>query len=186
MLITEIELAIAIGEHFGRLGVRWHIGGSVASSILGVPRTTVDLDVVADLRGPHIKPLVAGLLPDYYVDEDAVRWAVSTRSSFNAIHQATAIKIDVFCAKDEPLGREELDRRILLELRGHQVPIASAEDIILEKLIWHRATGGSERQWNDARGVVDVQRDSLDHAYLQRHAEALGLGAALARLLASA
>ena len=185
MLITEIDLAIDVGGTLDALGVRWHIGGSVASSILGVPRTTVDIDLVADLRAPHVAPLVSALLPTYYLDEDTVRWAVSTRRSFNLIHEASAIKVDVFCAKDEPLGREELDRRVLLSLRGKQIPVASPEDIILEKLLWHRDAGGSERQWGDARGVVQVRRDSLDLSYLQRHAASLDLRELLDRLLAT-
>jgi hypothetical protein len=183
MLITEIELAIDVGQHFDALGVRWHVGGSVASSILGVPRTTVDIDLVADLRAPHVTPLVTALLPAYYVDEDTVRWAVSTRRSFNAIHQASAIKVDVFCARDDALGREELARRLMLELRGKPVPVASAEDIILEKLVWHREAGGSERQWRDAQGVVEVRRDLLDVAYLRRHAALLDLTDLLEALL---
>jgi len=182
MLVSEIDLAIDVGKYLDALGVRWHIGGSVASSILGVPRTTVDIDLVADLRDRHVTPLVAALLPAYYVDEATVRWAVSTRRSFNAIHEATAIKVDVFCAKDEPLGREKLDRRIILELHGNRVPVASAENIILEKLVWYREAGGSE-QWGDARGVVQVRRESLDLTYLRRHAATLGLDEALERLL---
>ena len=40
MLITELGLAVDVGRHFDALGVRWLVGGSVASSILGcrVPR----------------------------------------------------------------------------------------------------------------------------------------------------
>ena len=120
-------------------------------------------------------PLVTALLPTYYIDEDTVRWAVSTRRSFNAIHQASAIKVDVFCARDDALGRERARRKLVLELRGKPVPIASAEDIILEKLVWHRDAGGSERQWRDALGVVEVRRDLLDVGYLRRHAALLGL-----------
>jgi hypothetical protein len=186
VLITEIDLAIDIGRHFENLRVRWHVGGSVASSILGVPRTTVDIDLVADLRQHHVKPLVAALLPTYYVDEDTVQWAVSTRRSFNAIHEASAIKVDVFCARDDDLGREELDRQLVLELRGHPVPIASAEDIILEKLSWYRQAGGSERQWGDAKGVVDVRGDTLDLTYLRRHAAQLGLTSLLEALVTGA
>jgi len=185
MLLTEIDLAIDVGRHLDAVGVRWLVGGSVASSIWGIPRTTVDLDLVADLRGQHIKRLYDTLVPDYYADEDTMHWAVKTRRSFNAIHQGTAIKVDIFCAKDEPLGREELDRRRMLELRGHSVPISSIEDIIIEKLMWYREAGESERQWRDALGVVEVRRDVLDLEYLNRHATTLDLTELLSRLLAT-
>lgn len=103
MLITEISLAADLGRHFDALSVRWLVGGSVASSILGLPRATLDIDLVADLRGAHVTALYDALIGDFYVDRDTMRWAASTRRSFNAIHQASMIKVDVFCAGDDPL-----------------------------------------------------------------------------------
>jgi hypothetical protein len=185
MLLTELDLAIDVGAHLDAVGARWCIGGSVASSLLGVPRATLDVDLVADLRLVHVTPLCAGLLRDYYVDEDTCRWAVNTRRSFNAIHQGTMIKIDIFCAKDDALSRAELDRRVLLDVRGRQVPVCTAEDIILQKLLWFVESGGSERQWNDALGVVKTRGTGLDRAYLDAHAAAAGLTELLTRLLAS-
>ncbi|MEJ7599759.1 MAG: hypothetical protein WKG01_17765 [Kofleriaceae bacterium] len=185
MLVSELALAIDLGNHFDSLGVRWLIGGSVASSILGVPRTTTDVDLVADLRGAHVKPLAASLIATYYVDEDVIGWAVKERRSFNAIHDATSIKIDVFCARDDELGRAELDRRVMLPMRGTEIPLSSPEDIILEKLIWHRDAGGSERQWNDAKGVFEVCGPTLDLTYLRYHARANGISDLIEKLLAS-
>src|SRR5215510_7232150 len=105
MLITELGLAADIGRHLDALRVRWLVGGSVASSILGLPRATVDIDLVADLRGAQVRALHDALSPDYYVEIETMRWATATRRSFNAIHQATMIKVDVFCAGDDPLSR---------------------------------------------------------------------------------
>ncbi len=185
MLITELDLAIDVGHHLDAVGARWCIGGSVASSLLGIPRATLDVDLVADLQGPHVKPLCAALIGSYYVDEDTCRWAVTTRRSFNAIHLATMIKIDVFCAKDDALSRAELGRRILLDVGGRTVPVCTPEDIVLQKLLWFVESGGSERQWGDALGVVQTRRAQLDLSYLETHAAAHGLVELLARLLAT-
>jgi hypothetical protein len=65
MLITELGLAVDVGRHFDALGVRWLVGGSVASSILGLPRATLDIDLVADLRGVHVSALYDALIADY-------------------------------------------------------------------------------------------------------------------------
>jgi hypothetical protein len=51
---------------FHRLGVRYYVGGSIASSIFGMPRTTMDVDVVADLRLEHVASLVDSLKGEYY------------------------------------------------------------------------------------------------------------------------
>jgi hypothetical protein len=182
MLITELGLAADVGRRFDALGVRWLVGGSVASSILGLPRATLDIDLVADLRGAHVTALYDALIGEYYVDRDTMRWAVSTRRSFNAIHQASMIKVDVFCAGDDPLSRGELDRRVFFDLPAGRIPVCSSEDIILQKLIWWREAGGSERQWRDAVGVIQVRGPELDRAYLDGHATQLDLAVDMARL----
>src|SRR6266704_3285473 len=69
-------------EVFDQLGVLYHIGGSVASSIYGILRATIDADLIADLRLEHVRPLVTQLQTDYYIDEDMIRDAIRRRSSF--------------------------------------------------------------------------------------------------------
>jgi hypothetical protein len=186
VLITELGLAVDVGRHLDALGVRWLVGGSVASSILGLPRATLDIDLVADLRGAHVTALYDALINDYYVDRDTMRWAVSTRRSFNAIHQVSMIKVDVFCAGNDPLSRGELERRVFVDLEVGRVPICSSEDIILQKLVWWREAGGSERQWRDAIGVVQIRGAELDRAYMDAHAAELGLADLMARLFEEA
>jgi hypothetical protein len=62
MLLGELEIALHVGKQLDALGVTWLVGGSLASSILGEPRATADVDLVADLRGLHVKPLFAALV----------------------------------------------------------------------------------------------------------------------------
>src|SRR6266704_6143796 len=78
ILVTIIPLVEALEE----LGVPYYIGGSVASSLYGVPRLTIDVDLVADLRQGHVRPLIDQLQTDYYIDEDMIRDAIRRRSSF--------------------------------------------------------------------------------------------------------
>jgi hypothetical protein len=186
VLVTELGLAADVGRHLEALGVRWLVGGSVASSILGLPRATLDIDLIADLRGAHVTALYEALIADYYVDRDTMRWAVSTRRSFNAIHQGSMIKVDVFCAGDDPLTRGELDRRVFIDLPVGRIPLCSSEDIILQKLVWWREAGGSERQWRDAIGVVQIRGAELDRAYIDSHAGSLGLSTEIERLFEEA
>jgi sulfur transfer complex TusBCD TusB component (DsrH family) len=185
VLISEIDVAVEVGGHFDALGVVWLVGGSVASSLLGVPRATDDVDLVADLRDVHVAPLCARMRDVFYLDEDAVRWAVATRRTFNAIHLVSMIKVDVYCSKDDALARAQLERRQLLALPPHQIPVCTAEDIILQKLLWFVEGGRvSDRQWRDLLGVVRVHRDQLDRAYLEQHARAHALIELLDQLFA--
>lgn len=172
------------------LGVRHHLGGSYASSIHGLPRQTRDADLVVDLK-PSTVPLLAAMLrPAFYLDEDRMRHAVSRRSSVNLIHLATGFKVDLFVKGDRPFDDLELARSRPADLPGaaqRQVPVASAEDTILRKLLWFQAGGGaSERQWLDVLGILKVQRGSLDQAYLAEWAKELGVKELLERALREA
>ncbi len=168
MTASDIQLAVALViDTLDELGVRYHIGGSVASSLVGTPRTTIDVDLVADLRPVHVERFARALSEAYYVDADAVRDAVARRTSFNAIHLNTMMKVDVFVLKDTEYDRVAFDRMVQSKFddsdNARSVWIASAEDTILNKLIWFRlGQEVSQRQWRDVMGVIQVHKDALD------------------------
>ena len=76
--------------------------------------------------------------------------------------------------KDRPFSAEEFRRRIPGLVSGVPVFVASAEDTILSKLEWSKASG-SERQVRDVVAILQVQRSTLDFAYLERWAAELGI-----------
>lgn len=69
-----------------------------------------------------------------------------------------------------------------IEFLGRPVFVATAEDVILSKLEWAQR-GGSERQLRDAEGVVRLQGEMLDRAYLRRWAGELKVSGELEALL---
>ena len=127
---------------------------------------------------------------EFYIDADAAGQAVHRRSSFNAIHFKTVLKIDFFVLRHEGHADEEMRRRVAVEVdetAHRQVFIASAEDIILQKLVWYRMGSRiSERQWNDVLGVMKVQGGRLDRDYLTRWARELGVEDLLGEALKAA
>ncbi len=186
----DIQVTITpLVEALEELGVPYHIGGSVASSLYGLPRLTIDVDIVADLRQGHVRPLIDQLQTDYYIDEDMIRDAIKRRGSFNVIHLDTMLKVDVFIPKSRPFDQEELRRaqqEVLLEgTRPYNV--ASPEGTILNKLEWYRMGGEvSDRQWNDILGVLKVQGTHLDMDYLKKWSANLKVTDLLERALVDA
>lgn len=185
-----LPLALEVAGILDALGIDYVVGGSVASALVGEPRATIDLDIAVTLRPDQIAPLLDVLADEYYVSEVAAHDAVTSRSSFNAIHLDTMQKVDLFVLGDGLLDRLQLARRqrVTLDEEGHDALwIGSPADQILRKLWWYRLGGEvSERQWRDVVAMLRVQRDTIDLDDLQATAQALQLDDLLAQALTDA
>jgi len=182
MKIPDIFLALQpVLKVFENLSIPYYIGGSVASSIYGMARATMDVDIVADLKISNINRLKQILENEYYIDNEMIADAIRSASSFNLIHLETMIKIDVFLHKEDPYAEMALQRKrkdTLEELDKVEFYFSSPEDIIVAKVQWYKIGGFvSERQWLDVIGVIKVQGDLLDKKYLKRWSQKLGLAA---------
>jgi hypothetical protein len=177
-------------EILERLEIDYLLGGSLASSFLGEPRSTIDIDLALRLEMQRVESLISALEPAFYVDLAAARAAVARHASFNAIHRETMLKVDFFTLADSPFDREQVRRRQRVspgEDTGRDVAVSSAEDLVLRKLAGYRLGGGvSDRQWRDVLGVVKVQGERIELAYLRRWAGELGLSDLVERALADA
>jgi hypothetical protein len=90
------EGLLRILEVLDRLEIPYMIGGSGASSVHGLTRTTADLDLIVKIDADSVQPLVTELRRDFYIDEEQVRAALGTSRFFNVIHYHTSYKFDVF------------------------------------------------------------------------------------------
>jgi hypothetical protein len=192
--VSQARIAAALRpvvQTFERLQVPYAIGGSLASSQHGFGRSTLDADIMADLRLTHVPPLIAALGDEYYADLDVIAEAVQQRTSFNVIHLATMAKVDIFLPKGTPFDRSEL-ARVRTGSFGegpdaYEARVASPEDIVLRKLAWYRASNEVlDRQWIDILSVLEVQAQTIDIRYMRRWAPALGVADLLERALQQA
>ena len=103
----------------------------------------------------------------------------------NAIHQKPIWKIDIIFHSDGAFQKRQFQRRVAILFKGSTLHVASPEDTILAKLEWS-LQGESERQYRDALGVFEVQKGSLDIAYLREWAESLAVGELLKQIEADA
>ena len=166
-----------VTKAFEALRIPYLLGGSMASAFYGVARSTLDVDIVADIRLAQASELVAALGADFYADGEMIRNAIQHRSCFNLIHLETMFKVDVFISKDRPFDRMQFERRVeqVIAVTPEQKAfVATAEDIILAKLEWYRLGNEiSDRQWQDILGVLKVQAGRLDLDYLRQWADEL-------------
>jgi hypothetical protein len=140
---------------------------------------------VANIRLRHVDGFVSLLGDGFYVDADMVRDAIRRLASFNIIDMTTMMKVDIFVAGRGELQKVEMERRESYSFDSQTTLwLASAEDIVLQKLDWYRKGNRiSERQWNDALGVLKVRGDAMDVSYMQKWARELGIEELLTQLL---
>lgn len=184
MTANLVAVALQVTRVLERLDVPYIISGSVASMSHGRIRTTMDVDIVAGLRLAEVDRFVEALKDSFYVDAGAAQDAVRQQRGFNLIHFDTAYKVDIFVATDEPFDRQRLARgsREAISTASDQTAfVATAEDMILAKLVWYRLGHEvSDVQWEDVLSLLKFGGTELDRDYLHQWAETLGVGDLLA------
>lgn len=191
MILPEVlAITVRVVEVLERLGIPYVIGGSLASSLRGVPRSTLDVDLVAEISEAHVDTLAETLGPDFYADPEAIRAAIRHGHSFNIVYLATAFKVDILPRGPRLFDRAEFERRQDAEVPVDppiRLVVKTAEDVLLSKLEWYRkGREVSEQQWRDVIGIIRMQGADLDRLYLERWAGELGVEDLLARAFGEA
>lgn len=182
-----IAVAVQVSGAMTAVGVPHLVGGSVASTLHGEPRATLDVDFATHLEPRHVEPLVALLEDDFYLDRPSILAAIQHRSSFNLVHRQTMVKVDVFVRPREGHFGAEMSRAVRVQpVPEHEgaLLVATPEDTILQKLRWYALSDEtSDRQWRDVLGVVRTSGPGLDLVHLRRWAAELSVSALLERAL---
>jgi len=182
-----IEVTLKVTNVLERLGIPYVIGGSLASTLYGMVRTTQDSDIITEMRLEHVKPFIAELQDEFFMDEEMISESIRHNSSFNIIHRNSIFKVDVFIPPQRPFQQSQLARaqRETFHLESEiSANFATAEDTILSKLEWFRMGGEvSERQWRDVIGVLKTREGELDLDYLRKWASELKVSDLLERAL---
>jgi hypothetical protein len=170
-----LPVFLAVLEKLETAGIPYMVVGSIASMIYGEPRLTHDMDLVVEVLPADARKFT--LLFDnedfYCPPPEVLRAEVVQHGQFNLIHNGSGLKVDLMVRKNTPRAEEEFQRRSLKPFAGkREVFLASPEDVIISKLEFHRM-GGSEKHITDIRGIMAYT--ALDHAYLDRWINRLGL-----------
>src|SRR5258705_11142545 len=112
---SQMDLPFSVLLQVARIleerAISYVLVGSLASSMHGMYRSTADIDILADVKPEQVRPLLAALRKNFYVDEHAMREALTQRGSFNVIHFDSVFKVDIFLPKSDELAWAQLERR---------------------------------------------------------------------------
>ncbi|WP_419863296.1 hypothetical protein [Candidatus Poriferisodalis sp.] len=188
-MTDPIALALRVAAILDEHDVSYALGGSLASSMFGEPRGTIDIDMAIRLEQRQLADLVNTLEVEFYVPVEAARQAVEQSTSFNLIDD-DGLKVDLFVLGDTTLDQHQLEHRqriLVTEDPPQYLWVSAPASQVLRKLEWYQAGGSvSERQWRDVVGILRAQRSTLDLANLKHTAQAIGLGELLDTALRNA
>ena len=188
MVVADpIQVALRVADALESCGIAYVVGGSVASSITGEPRSTLDVDLAVAMTEQQVEPFVRELGDEFYAERDSLLRAIREKTSANLIHEETSIKVDLFISGRTPLDAQQMERRervLVMADPKRYLYVYTAEDILLQKLRWYRDGGEvSDQQWRDVLGILRVQGELIDPTYLRRGASILGVSDLLERAL---
>lgn len=178
-MTEELQVLRDVASRLETAGLDYMLTGSVALSCHAQPRMTRDIDLVVAFFLQDASRISAVLGPGYYVSPEAAREAVLHQSSFNAIHEATLIKVDFMVRKRNDYRLHEFARRVRMRVEDFDLWVVSKEDLILSKLDWARESL-SQRQLADAENLI---ASGCDTEYLRTWSAALNLTDMLTRVL---
>lgn len=149
--------------------VRFALIGGVAASLRGRIRATEDIDLVVmtdvngalelalNLDGKVFQPL----FPEF---EKVIRTAYILALE----HRPTSVTLDLAIAVSG-FEQQVIRRSNLVNIIGTRVPVATAEDLILMKIL-----AGRPQDNQDIAGMIAVQKESIDWDYCESVAIQLG------------
>jgi hypothetical protein len=158
--LNALDRALAdVHRALDGLAVPHMVIGGIANAMWGVPRATLDIDLTLWVEDAAIPDVIASL---------CARFACLAERPEEFVRQTRVLPIDVQGVKADlilgllPYERAAIDRAVRREVGGEAVPFCTAEDLILHKIVSTR-----DRDRDDVREVLRVQRGRLDLAYLE-------------------
>jgi hypothetical protein len=174
--VSQSELLKKVVDVLDRSQTPYMLTGSYASSLQGEPRLTHDIDLVVLISASGSKALLDTFTaPDYYLDAQSIQDAIERVGQFNLLDVTGGDKVDFWILTDDPFDQSRFHRRTIEEFAGQKLHVSRPEDTILMKLRWSALSGGSEKQFGDARGVYELQSGTLDLDYMNHWAKTLGV-----------
>ena len=156
--------------------------GAFSSNAYGVARATKDADFVVACDAVAVLRIAEALGQEYRLDRQ-MQFETITNTVRNVItHVPTGFDIELFRLSDDPHHQVGFRRRRRGMVGGlaRGVWIPTAEDVIVQKLRWHR-----DKDLGDVRNVIAVRSGELDWEYIRRWAGTHGTLELLERLVAA-
>jgi len=158
--LTPAELAVDLSRVLTEAGVRHAIGGALALGFHATPRGTLDVDMNVFVAADHPEA-VLGVLATNGVDVDVEKATKTIAARGDLFVEHRGCRLDLFF-DSIPLHASAAKRVRHVELLGGDVPILSAEDLIVFKLLFNR-----HKDIADVVAIIEASGGQLDLRYVR-------------------
>ncbi len=142
-------------------GIEYVIVGGVAVMFHGVPRTTVDIDIILDIGEDEIKPFVEFLTSHGFVASvEDMEAALREGSLCTVFFKDSLLRLDIQGVNTE-FDKLTLERAIRVDLFGSNIRLGSVEDTLINKILFQ-----GEQDLRDALGIFSRKTGQLDLEYI--------------------
>ena len=155
--------------------VPYMITGGAAVGFWGHIRTTMDIDILIQIRSEQIDSLLSSIEGEAYIDIEKAKKAILDKSMFNIILNKTCFKIDLIPLKEDNYEIKKFNNRVKINFQNKEIYVITPEDLIISKLLWSKSVGGSEQQMKDCESIYRLNSENLDLDYLKRWVKMLGI-----------
>lgn len=169
------DVVLRLADVCERVAVPYAIGGAVATSFWGVPRTTQDADCLVAVPAVGYQRLADALnARGFEIDQASGPQPVTVVALLEQVRRdkymtlscrATSVELFVPVV---PLQQSILRRAVGRTFHGRTIRVTTAEDLILLKMAFHR-----HKDIQDIKGILHIQRGHLDMPYLRQWSTAM-------------
>jgi hypothetical protein len=182
---ASLQALACLAEAFNRLQIKYFVGGSLATSLHGVMRSTQDIDLIIEVAPYDVDRLSVELGANFEIDIESFREAAKTHRSCNIFFLPEFTRIDIYVPENSSFNFSRMNRRQSVRIPGvaTDIFVASPEDAVLKKLEWFRKGEEiSRRHWDDVLSLAKLHANALDRPYLEEWAAMLGVSNLIQRL----
>ena len=162
--MTNDEVVVLVIATLESLNIDYLLVGALASNAWGIPRTTVDADVVVVTGSAGILALAERLGTDFRLERQ-ISFEMITHSKRNVLwYVPNLYEIELFRFTNDPHHQQRLARRVYQSVPGlgRAMWLPTPEDVVIQKLRW-----GRDKDLDDISNVLAVSAKLLDWDYLR-------------------
>lgn len=148
-------------------GLDYMIVGSFSSNAYGEPRSTKDADFVVRLAPGQREALLKTLPEEFVVDPQPYFETITGHTRQILTLPSIPFEIELFDLSEEAFDQSRFERRVKTTMRGRDLWLPTAEDVLVQKLRWSML-GNRGKDFLDAQGILRVRKDRLDWVYIER------------------